>query len=317
MSRTLLIRGGAIGDFILTLPVLEALKASDPSGEIEVLGYPDIVEMVLGRGLAHGVRRVSAPEWAALFAPDGELADQERDYLTGFDRVVCVWPDHDSVIRDNLLRAGVKELRVMDPLPPTGQSLHAVEYVARQCVATGLPASSPEPRLYPSEKDRWWGERFMRVTLAGERPLLAIHPGSGSGKKNWPASSFEAVAQDWLDRRSGHVLVVAGPADSVPLEALDALLGDERVFLMRNESLPRLAAVLERCEVFVGNDSGVTHIAAAVRIPVVALFGPTDPDVWRPLGPRVNVLRPAAGSEAVSDIPVESVVRQVDRHLGQ
>ena len=315
MPGTLLIRGGAIGDFILTLPLLDALKSNDPSGEVEILGYPDIAEMAVTRGLARRVRRVSAPEWAPLFAPSGELGGDERDYLARFDCIVCIWPDRDGVMQDNLSRAGAAKVIMLDPLPPEGESIHAVEYVSRQCVAAGLPSLPAEPRLYPSEKDRWWAERFMRITLAGECPLLAIHPGSGSREKNWPAASFEAVAREWLKRRSVHVLVVAGPADDEPLAALGDLLEDERVFLIRNESLPHLAAVLERCEAFVGNDIGIAHMAAAVRTPVVALFGPTDPNLWRPLGPRVTVLRPERDDQTLADIPVGFVIDRVDRHL--
>jgi len=306
-----MIRGGAIGDFILTLPVLEAIRRNDDAAEVEVLGYPAIAEMVVGRRLADAARRVDGVEWAALFSASGELAETEREYIAGFDRVVCVWPDSDNVIRENLARAGARDVVHADPIPPQGDAIHAARFVARQCERAGLRVETIEPRLYPSERDRWWTERFMRVTCAGERPLLGMHVGSGSPKKNWPAERFAEVARQWVARRPGHVLLVAGPADDPPLEKLAAPIAHDAVFLLRNEALPRVAAALERCEAFVGNDSGIAHMAAAVRTPTVVLFGPTDPEVWRPLGPKVTVLTPQDRREGLAGIPTDEVIRAV------
>jgi len=306
-----MIRGGAIGDFILTVPVLEAIRCNVPSAEVEILGYPAIADLAVGRRLAAAATRIGAAEWAALFAPAGVLAEAERKYLAGFDRVFCIWPDRDGVIRDNLRRAGVTDLIYADPMPPDGRAVHAIHHVAQQCGRSGFSLERLEPRLYPSERDRWWAERYLRVTCAGERPLLGLHPGSGSPRKSWPASGWAEVARDWIRRRLGHVLVVAGPADDEPLAELRVLLDDEAVFLMQNESLPRVAAVLERCEAFVGNDSGITHMAAAVRTPTVAIFGPTDPQVWRPLAPCVRVVTPSDRDENLGSIAAGVVIREI------
>ena len=99
MSSHLLIRGGAIGDFVLTLPILEELRLREPAGRVEILGYESVAALAVGRRLAHACRRVDAPEWAALFSETGAPAHAECDYLAGFDRVICVWPDGDGVIR--------------------------------------------------------------------------------------------------------------------------------------------------------------------------------------------------------------------------
>src|SRR5208282_1904916 len=106
MKRILVIRGGAIGDFIFTLPVFEALKTRDPDAEVDILGYAGITELAVGRRYAANLRRVDGAEWAALFSPGGRLGEAERRYLCGFDETFCVWPDGDGVIGENLLRAG-------------------------------------------------------------------------------------------------------------------------------------------------------------------------------------------------------------------
>ena len=313
MTRVLVIRGGAIGDFILTLPIFEAIHVKDPAAEIEVLGYPDIAELAVERRHAIAAKRVDAAEWAPLFAVSGQLAQRERGYLAGFDRIFCVWPDKDGTICRNLLVAGARSVAHVDPMPPAGEVIHAIDHVARQCLRAGLELPYLEPHLYPSERDRWWVERFMRVTRAGERPLLGLEPGSGSARKNWPARNYQELARQWL-RRQGHVLLVAGPADDAAVaEMKDGLLGDG-IFPLCNESLPRVAAALERCEAFVGNDSGITHMAAAVRTPTLALFGPTDPRVWRPRAPRVRALAPAQGND-LADISVSEVTKQLGELL--
>lgn len=309
MAQTLIIRGGAIGDFILTLPLFEAVRARDPAAEIDILGYAGTAELAVGRRHAQRMRRVDAPEWAPLFARDGELADAERAYLRGFGRVIVVWPDGDGVLHANLRRAGLRDALLLDPMPPADGALHAVDFLAAQCGQAGLPMPHVEPHLYPSERDRWWAERFMRVSTVGERPILGIAPGSGSARKNWPAAGYVEVARYWIGRR-GNVLVFGGPADEHAISAVREGLGDAQTFYFCNEPLPRVAAALERCDAFVGNDSGITHMAAAVRTPTVALFGPTNPDHWRPRAPRVRVLR-ASPPQSLSDLEASRVIQEL------
>lgn len=309
MRNVLVIRGGAIGDFVLTVPVFESLRSRYPGVEIDILGYPSIAQLAVDRRHARSARRVDGIEWAALFAPDGELRDGERAWLRTFDVVFCIWPDADGVIRENLRRAGVAKVVCIDPMPAK-PGAHAVDHVAAQCERAGFPMPFAEPHLYPSERDRWWVERYMRVSGAGWQPLMGMNPGSGSRRKNWPAKSFAELARWWIERRRGHVLVVSGPADEAAIAEFAASAPEEGVFMLRDEELPRVAAAIERCEVYVGNDSGITHIAAAVRTPTVAIFGPTDPAQWAPRAPRVNVVRSPAGDDLAA-LPVRDVIAQV------
>ncbi len=310
MSRQLLIRGGAIGDFVLTLPIMESLRGCEPDVEIHILGYPHIAELAVGRRHAGAVRRVDGPEWAPLFSRDSSLAAAELEYLRGFDRVICVWPDSDGTMRENLRVAGVKQLLAINPMPPSGGAVHAVEFVAGQCERAGLSMKWIEPHLYPSERDRGWCERYLRVTGAGASPLLGVAPGSGSAAKNWPVEGYAALIRHWI-KRKGNVLLFAGPADEQPVAELSALLNNVEMFVIRDEPLARVAALLERCEAFVGNDSGLAHIAAAVRTPTVVIFGPTDPAVWRPLASKVKALAPSAGG-SIADVSSAAVIAEME-----
>jgi ADP-heptose:LPS heptosyltransferase len=310
-NRILIIRGGAVGDFIVTLPIIKAIRLAHSEAEVDILGYPSIAELALGRGYAECVGRVDAVEWAPLFNAGAELGDAEKNYIAQFDSVFCIWPDGDGVMVDNLCCAGARSVVNINPMPPDGAGVHVIDFMAAQMATEGFAVEFPVPELAPSEEDRWWAERFMRVTMAGEKPLLGIHPGSGSRKKNWSADGYAAVASYWTQRRDGHILLTLGPADDLAIEAFSDMGSDEGVFVLRNESLPRVAACVEYCEAFVGNDSGISHLAAAVRMPVLALFGPTDPVIWQPRSPRVRTLI-APDKEA----GLESLMpRQVIAHL--
>jgi heptosyltransferase-2 len=314
VKRILVIRGGAIGDFIFTLPVFEALKMRDPDGEVDILGYSGVAELAVGRRHAANLRRVDGAEWAALFSPDGQLGEAERRYLSGFDETYCVWPDADGVIGENLLRAGSRKVVSVDPTPVEGKGVHVVDHIARQCERAGLPIQYREPHLYPSERDRRWVERYMRISSAGDRPLLALSPGSGSTSKNWPADHYATVARHWM-KRSGSALIVSGPAEEKMAGELRRSLGEDGVFFLSNEPLPCVAATLERCEAFIGNDSGITHMAAAVRTPTLAIFGRTNPTVWQPRAPRVKVLQPTPPGAGLATLRPAEVLREIEALL--
>jgi len=314
MKRILVIRGGAVGDFVLSLPLLDAVRKAYDGARIHVLGYRHIAELARGRRLSDDVDRVDALEWAPLFGRGGALGNEARAWLRAFDFVICIWPDGDGTIRENLIRAGCGDVLSVNPLPEPGSGIHAIDFMARQCEGRGLGFTGRAPRVFPSERDTWWAERFMRVTGAGERPLLGIHPGSGSPRKNWPLDRCLAVAREWVRERGGNILLVSGPAEEDRFDALSPLAGMERAVAIRSEKLPRLAAVLARCEAFLGNDSGISHLAAAAGTPTVAVFGPTDPIVWGPRGKRVAVL---GGGGDTARVEVADVIGALNGLLAQ
>lgn len=316
-NRILIIRGGAVGDFIVTLPIIKAIRLAHPEAEVDILGYPSIAELALGRGYAECVGRVDAVEWAPLFNAGAELGDAEKIYIAKFDAVFCIWPDGDGVMIDNLCRAGARSVVGVNPMPPEGVGIHVIDFMAAQMATNGIEVDLRVPELFPSEVDRWWAERFMRVTMAGEKPLLGMHPGSGSRKKNWSADGYKKVARYWTQRRDGHVLLTLGPADEDTTEAFSDMGPDEGIFVLRNESLPRVAACVERCEAFVGNDSGISHLATAVRTPVLALFGPTDPVVWQPRSPRVRTIIAPDGGAGLETLMPRQVIAHLEELLQQ
>jgi len=184
------------------------------------------------------------------------------------------------------------------PSPPPGGP-HAALWLAESVAALGVQPATPPPLLAASEPEsaqaRPWLDRL-------ERGFLAVHPGSGSPRKNWPAERFASLVEQVADDRP--FLLVEGPADAeaaAPAARLPSVVH-------ARELPPRvLGAVLARAGLYVGNDSGISHLAAAWGAPVITLFGPTDPAQWAPIGPRVRVMRAEDGT--MESLELEDVVR--------
>ena len=203
------------------------------------------------------------------------------------------------------LRPFARRLFSRSPHPKLGH--HASIWFAAPVRALGAdPTPEPDPLLFsPEEKE---AARNAAPSLAPR--FLAIHPGSGSPSKNWPAKNFASFVRR---REPGSPwLLVIGPADEA---AATPLLGLPGVIPVRNLPLRPLGALLSQAGLYLGNDSGITHLAAGTGAPTLALFGPTDPTTWSPLGPHVKVLRsPDATMTGLDPTVVAAVAEQLHRH---
>ncbi|MGC8988812.1 MAG: glycosyltransferase family 9 protein, partial [Verrucomicrobiia bacterium] len=136
-------------------------------------------------------------------------------------------------------------------------------------------------------------------------PAFAVHPGSGSARKNWPEVSWANLLDQLAKRTNCRLLMIAGEAEGQRADRLASLWPKGRLKLARNLSLTRLAELLQSASAFVGHDSGITHLAAALGVPTLVLWGPTNPVVWRPLGEHVRLLANPGG---ISALEVEAVL---------
>jgi ADP-heptose:LPS heptosyltransferase len=181
------------------------------------------------------------------------------------------------------LRSHAARVAAHDPAPPR-DGPHAAVWLARALEATGLGADAPPPPLAWSETEQ---REARERTLDLPAGFVAVHPGSGSRSKNWPPERFAAVArrlaagQRWL--------LVLGPAEA-------ELPVPEGSIVARSWPVRTLGAALSRAGLFLGNDSGASHLAAAAGAPTLALFGPTDPALWAPVGASVATLRAPRGA---------------------
>jgi ADP-heptose:LPS heptosyltransferase len=186
--------------------------------------------------------------------------------------------------------------RVHDPSPPEGR--HAADWLGDAVRDLGAGPSDVPPSMLATAEERLAAGPLLGRLGPG---FLAVHPGSGSVAKNWDPDSFRSV----VDRLSpgAPFLLARGPADAVACAELEK---DPRAAAANELPLRVLGALLASAGVFIGNDSGVSHLAAAFGARTLALFGPTDARTWRPVGCCVRTL--SSSSRTMAGLSVEDVV---------
>jgi len=276
MRRILIIRGGAIGDFILTLPAIKLVRDTIADTHIEVLGYPAITELAVAAGIADSTRSIEHRSHALLFVPGAKLDDALVEWLKSFSVIVSYLHDPDGIVRGNMERIGVRTYLDAPHRVEEGQG-HAASQLARPLESLAMYLDDPAPRI--------------QVANAEVRsPRVAVHPGSGSIKKNWSLDHWCRVLHELRD----HPLVlITGEAERERgiTDAVRDACPDLNIEHWDSLPLVELARRLPACSAFLGHDSGISHLAAACGVPCHLFFGPTDPATWAPANENVVVHR--------------------------
>jgi heptosyltransferase-3 len=288
MNRILILRGGAIGDFVLTLPALKLLRDPFPKAHLEILGHPQIAALAEKRFYANAIRSIESGSLAKFFAKDAELPAELVSYFSGFDLIVSYLYDPEGVLENNLKRCGLASL--LSGPSKLDNSAHAAFQLARPLEALDLRLEHPAARIYPNEEDRDFARRYL-----GNRPspTVALHPGSGSETKNWAIEKWIELG-GLLFSTGYELLVIAGEADDKRVRTLESAWNGKPARFVKHQPLPQLAALFEG-RLFVGHDSGISHIAAAAAARCILLFGWTDPAIWAPANKEVTVLKARNG----------------------
>jgi ADP-heptose:LPS heptosyltransferase len=290
-QNILVLRGGAIGDFVLTLPVLAALRRHYPGAGLALLGYPAIAQLALVGGLADQVRSLEAQSLASFFTPDAPLDLQWSDYFAGFTLMVSYLYDPEGVFARNVARCSPAQFIVGPHRPGVGVTRHVTEVLLEPLAQLGIVEADSVPRL-----------NLSAATKAEpvEVRWLGAHPGSGSERKNWPEVNWAKLLTCLLETTNFNLLLIGGEAEAGRLKRLAAILPPSRTVLAYNWPLTELARRLKGCAGYTGHDSGISHLAAALQVPGFILWGDTEEAVWRPRGDRLRILRDAGGLEAIS-----------------
>ena len=272
-ARRLLIRPGAIGDFLLSLPALECLRA----------GYTEVWAASRNLSLARFASRARSIPATGLdllglpgVAPPAGLIGELRT----FDSIVSWYGSARPEFRQAVLDLGLP-FEFLPALPETGCPLHASDFYMQQAAAIAGRTAEAIPRL---------------DCPPGDDSFIAIHPFSGSPRKNWPLDRYRQLAE--LLQAHLPVRWILEPG-APRIEAVD--------IEPPTEDLYRLACRLACARLYIGNDSGITHLAAASGTRVLALFGPTDPARWAPRGENVKVLSAPEGAASIESISLERV----------
>lgn len=277
--RVLVIRGGAIGDFILTLPAIRLLHETIVGCHLEIIGYPSIAELARTAGLADSIRSLEHRTMAPLFAKNAPIDDVLAEHLRSFNLVVSFLYDPDGLFRASMERVGVKTFIECSP-----RVQNDGEHASKQ-LAKGLE------KLAMYLDDEHLRRAHLERRFDGKN-RVAIHVGSGSEKKNWHLEHWRRLAGGFPDHE---VVFITGEAEEERGVKITAHTNWHAL------PLPELAGRLSTCTAFLGHDSGISHLAAACGVPSLLLFGPTDPAVWAPPQPWATVLREESGDLAALD----------------
>ena len=263
---------GALGDFLCFAEALFGLRRCS-SAPLTVFARPAWTSLLDAHEFSF--QSIEVRGVAELFGV-GDL-DIAREHFSAAAAIYS-WTGHgDEGFAERLASMGAARTAVY-PFRAFAPAEHASDYYAR-CLGV---APAPVEIHVGQDASAW-----VRGVLGGlRRPLLAVHAGSGSAQKNW--SGFSQLADFWR-AESGSVVEIVGPADGPALSGADRIVSEE---------LPLVAGLLAAVDVYVGNDSGITHLAAALDVPGVALFRNGSAEHWRPRSELVRVIEAGPGCSA-------------------
>jgi heptosyltransferase-3 len=302
IDRVLVIFPGALGDLMCLMPALVAISRRHPGASVELMARFERARLVAGRTVVARAHSIDAREVGELFA--AEKAEKGGRFFGEFDRIYSFFASDDARFRARLAAATDAEVS-FHPFRPDAAGHVSAGYLR----AIGESASLVDARLEPTPDDLAAASRTLAESKCDGSNLVVIFPGSGSPSKNWPPEKFVALAESGI--KGASCVVVLGPAEA----SIEPMFREAGFTVLNDLDLPTVAAIARLATAFVGNDSGVSHLAAAVGASGVVLFGPTDPARWRPLsaGGRIDIIR----REPIDSVDVHDVADALSKFVEQ
>lgn len=285
-SALLIVHPGALGDLVCMFPLIAALRRRfQPVG---LLCQGHLGRLAAAERLVEAWYPLEAAWTASLFT--GSPGPEARRRLAGYAAILCV--SACPALAASLSAISRARCCGVPPRPPATERAHVGAHLRRAIESCGW--------LDAAELDTAEEGTGSRPPPVGSGPVL-IHPGAGSPRKRWPLKRFLTLA-DRLRGRGRQVHFLVGPADE---EVLPELEGQgESVY--RPSDLVELVERLRAAAAFIGNDSGVSHLAGWIGVPCVVIFGPSDPVRWRPWGRAVAVVQPPLACQPCFEIAAET-----------
>ncbi len=316
----MLIQPGALGDSLLTLPVADQLSKAFPHLSIEILGHLDYISLFTRHLAITATADIDTAPLHLLFAdPPAELPPAFADYLTRFDSAVTWLGQSDSPFSRNFSAAIPGPVIFIDRAPPPDYPHHVVHYWLSQFFENPPPPDQCDSQLRLSNADISAAVQQLTPRLGwpiDRTEYLVFHPGAGSPQKTWPAPCFAQLA-DRISKNSNYRIVyLLGPAETERFspETINLLRTTGQV--LPDLDIPQASALISHARAFLGHDSGPAHLAAALSIPTLAIFGPSNPTHWQPLGPTTRTIcSPDQSPLSAESIPVDSAYNVLQNTL--
>ncbi len=304
-QRALIIQPGAIGDCILTLPLAAFMKERLGLGSVNMLGHTEYIGFLPGRSCIDSVSSIDTVDLHRLFVKPAKFELADRDPLinvfSGYPWIVTLMGELGSDFEQNLIFTANcthgSEVITLPAAPPKGSRQHVSEFYIRQFVeqcGSSLPDSlaDTKSRMISADRgDREIGRKLLTdYGVDADSRVVIIHPGSGGQKKCWHLDNVLAVG-DKLGKQGYSVLFLLGPAE-VDRFGGKIIREIQSIGIQVSDlQLAQVLGLLTCADTFIGNDSGIMHLSAALGVRTVAMFGPTEPAMYGPVGPATTVLK--------------------------
>jgi len=312
MNATLVIHPGALGDVLQAIPALTALRELGGGTAPTFAGQSHLGTLLAGTGVVGSCPSFDGLGLEAFFGRDPVPADV-RCRLAGFARVISWFGARADPFPARLRELG-REVVVASPVPPPESPLRVWEHLVETVKPCGV--TTPPPLLPLRLPDAWRAEArraLSRLGVDAARPFLVVHPGAGGAEKRWSAGGFAQSIRGVVRETGCQVVVHEGPADRA---AAGALLStpDLPMRRLREPPLPVLAAILREAAAYLGGDTGVSHLAAAVGSPAVILFPPASRPRWTPWSPTALPLTMPDPAGTIAPV-VQALIERVSGAL--
>ena len=305
LRRAVIINPGAVGDCVLLLPLAQFVKKSLGIGTINFIGHTEYIDFYPGRTCIDSIRSIDSVDFHRLFADSKDFNLEDKDPLidvfSHYELIISFMGQGHSTFESNLIYtvhcSHTAEIMILPLGPEDDFPGHLCEFYIEQFkAANALPLKDTEFRetevlIRPERSDIACGKSLLQsVGIDPTEKTVLIHPGSGGKEKCWHLDNCCAVAGE-LSERNVQVLFVLGPAETerFSAEALKNIKATAKC--ISSVDLTSVLQLICCVDLYLGNDSGVTHLAAGAGAKTLAVFGPTNPVLYKPIGPSVRLFQ--------------------------
>ena len=328
ITSILAIRIDRIGDVVVSLPALKALKDIFPHAHLAVMvkaenaplvkNIPFINEVITYQDFAGALKKLHAERFSMT-------VDLLMDYTLKTAMLAYLSKAKVTAGFDMGGRGGLFTIPVRQSDEKKKMAEHLLDLVAAIGARFGFDESAAgysDPRLFISEEDKSFADAFLKDLAARKKVVVAMHPGGNYPSQRWPQERFAQVAEAISQKYHAGIVILGSHAERDIVDYMALLVGVETVTAI-GLPLDKVAAIISSANLFIGNNSGLLHIAAALGKPTVSAMGPTDPALWWPIGVYNLVIRKGLSCspcnkgicdshECMKFISVEEVLRAVD-----